>query len=114
MRVDGRTRAEEVLRAWAEEQKAPMVGVLRETQLYVKSLERGLTMFDLPADKVATDLAQWQPVLDWLQPVLLPVVVPETRREPLLPMRRPSVLGAARPLNDLAAGSPILRRPAPA
>jgi chromosome partitioning protein len=115
MRVDGRTRAEEVLRAWADEQKAPMVGLLRETQLYVKSLERGLTVFDLPPEKVEVDLAQWKPVLDWLNPVLIPMAAPETRRESVLPVRRPSVLGAARPLNELAAGGGVLlRRPNPA
>jgi chromosome partitioning protein len=107
MRVDGRTQGGEVLRAWAGEHKTEMVGMLRETQLYVRSLERGLTMFDLPADKAATDLAQWAPILDWLRPVLKPVAVPEARREPVLPVRRPSVLGA-RSLNE----GP-LRRPAP-
>jgi chromosome partitioning protein len=81
----------------------------------VKSLERGLTVFDLPPEKVEMDLAQWKPVLDWLNPVLIPMVAPETRRESVLPVRRPSVLGAARPLNELAAGGGVLlRRPNPA
>ena len=66
MRVDGRTRAAEVLQAWAAERKLPMIGQLRETQLYVRSLERGLTLFDLPADKVEQDLAQWAPITQWL------------------------------------------------
>jgi chromosome partitioning protein len=98
MRVDGRTNASAVLRAWSEENKVPMVGTLRETQLYVRCLERGLTLFDLPADKTATDMAQWQPVLDWLEPVLKPVPVPESRREPVLARRPVTVLGA-RPLH---------------
>jgi chromosome partitioning protein len=72
MRVDTRTKATEVLRAWAAEQKIPMVGMLRETQLYVKCLERGLTLFDLPASHVATDMAQWKSILDWLAPVVTP------------------------------------------
>ena len=98
MRVDGRTSAAKVLDQWAQEHKVPMIGVLRETQNYVRSLERGLTLFDLPADKVQTDLAQWQPIVDWLRPVLMPVALPEARREPVLPARRVSVLGA-RPLH---------------
>ena len=101
MRVDGRTNAAETLRAWSQEAGMEMIGHLRETQLYVRSLERGLTMFDLPADKAAPDLAQWAPILQWLRPVLLPVAVPETKREPVLPVRRPSVLGA-RPLHTPA------------
>ena len=110
MRVDGRTSAGEVLRAWAGEQGVDIPGVLRETQLYVRSLERGLTLFDLPADKVAADLAQWAPILEWLQPVLVPVVQPEARREPVLPARRPSVL-QGRPLGETARASVLGGRP---
>ena len=73
MRVDGRTRAGEVLQAWSEALGMPYLGSLRETQLYVRSLERGLTLFDLPAAQAATDLAQWQPILDWVAPVFAPV-----------------------------------------
>lgn len=98
MRVDGRTRAAEQLQAWAGEHAVDMVGMLRETQLYVRSLERGLTLFDVAPSQVAADLAQWEPILKWLKPVLQPVAVPEQRREPILPVRRPSVLGA-RPLH---------------
>lgn len=99
MRVDGRTNAAEVLRAWAEEHKVPMLGVLRETQLYVKALERGLTLFDVPPEKVAADMRQWEPILEWLRPVVNPVVAPEPKKETLLPQRRVPVLGA-RPLNE--------------
>ena len=98
MRVDGRTHAADVLRAWAGEQQVEMIGMLRETQLYVKALERGLTLFDVAPSQVATDLAQWDPILQWLRPVLLPVAQPEARRESILPVRRGSVLGA-RPLH---------------
>jgi chromosome partitioning protein len=99
MRVDGRTSGAEVLQAWAREQAVEMIGTLRETQLYVKSLERGLTVFDYAPPLVARDLAQWEPIVQWLKPVLLPPVAPpELRREGILPVRRPPVLGA-RPLS---------------
>jgi chromosome partitioning protein len=99
MRVDSRTDAAQVLRAWAAEHKVPMVGMLRETQVYVRSSEYGQTLFDLPADRFKFDLGQWAPILEWLHPVLKPVAVPVPKREPILPQRRPSVLGA-RPLNE--------------
>lgn len=101
MRVDTRTRASEVLRAWAQEQGLPMIGQLRETQLYVRALERGMTLFDLPAEKAAQDLAQWAPILQWLKPVLMPPVPVETLpRDPSrLPARMSGVLAGARPLN---------------
>jgi chromosome partitioning protein len=98
MRVDGRTSGADVLRTWAREHEVEMAGMLREAQVYVKSLERGLTVFDYVPSQVATDLAQWEGILQWLKPVLLPVAQPEQRREPVLPVRKPSVLGA-RPLH---------------
>jgi chromosome partitioning protein len=102
MRVDGRTNAADTLRAWAAEQKVEMVGTLRETQNYVRSLERGLTLFDVPPEKVAADMAQWEPILQWLRPVLKPAPVAEPRpRESVLSSGlRGTVLGGARALNE--------------
>jgi chromosome partitioning protein len=74
MRIDGRTNGAAVLRQWAEAIGVPFVGTLRETQLYTRALERGLTIFDLPRTQAATDLEQWQAVLDWLEPVVSPPV----------------------------------------
>jgi chromosome partitioning protein len=67
MRLDARTSAGALLETWAAQHKLPYVGALRETQAYVRSVEQGLTLFDLPASKVQTDLAQWQPIVDWVQ-----------------------------------------------
>ncbi|MES2511832.1 MAG: ParA family protein [Pseudomonadota bacterium] len=72
MRIDGRTNAMQTLKDWSETLGLPFLGALRETQLYVKSLERGMTIFDLPPQIAATDLKQWQPILGWLENVLYP------------------------------------------
>ena len=72
MRIDGRTSAAKTLQAWSESLGMPFLGALRETQLYVRSLERGMTIFDLPASAAAQDLQQWQPILQWLRPTLYP------------------------------------------
>jgi chromosome partitioning protein len=69
MRIDARTRAADALRIWAEGLKVPFLGVLRETQVYVKALENDLTVFDLPAQTHSADLQQWEPILEWLRPV---------------------------------------------
>ena len=95
MRVDSRTKGEESLRQWAGALKLPFLGALRETQTYVKCLEHGLTIFDMPPAKVETDLAQWQPILQWLQPVLKPVpadapMVARVTRPVLAPGSHPS------------------------
>src|SRR5206468_9877679 len=95
----------DTLRAWAQENNVPMIGVLRETQNYVRCIERGQTLFDAPRDKIsAPDIAQWEPITQWLKPVVMPAPVAEVRREPILPVRKPSVLGT-RPLHDTSRGS---------
>ncbi len=91
MRVDARTKAAETLREWARTLDVPFLGVLRETQLYVKSLENGLTMFDLPASAHGADLLQWDPVLEWLSPIAkvthasrVPATVPAAEPVPVV------------------------------
>jgi chromosome partitioning protein len=90
MRLDSRTKGGEVLKEWATAMKLPFIGVLRETQAYVKCVEQGLTLFDMPAAQAQADVEQWQPILQWLGPLLL--------RAPkaVEPLRRPSQ-GAATP-----------------
>ncbi|MBL0727153.1 ParA family protein [Piscinibacter sp. HJYY11] len=83
MRLDARTKADETLREWAGKHEIPFIGVLRETQGYVRCVEQGLTLFDLPPSKVESDLAQWQPILQWLHPVLHPKPVPAPVSRPI-------------------------------
>ena len=72
MRLDARTKAAEVLQAWATSLSVPFITVLREAQVYVRCIDKGLSVFDLPASQVQTDIAQWKPMLDWLQPIMQP------------------------------------------
>jgi chromosome partitioning protein len=67
MRVDARTKGAERLEAWAREHGLPYLGPVRESQLYVRNAEQGLTLFDLAGAKVEPDFAQWKPVIDWLE-----------------------------------------------
>jgi chromosome partitioning protein len=66
MRLDARTRGAGRLDAWAAQNGLPYIGSIREAQVYPRNAEQGLTLFDLPPAKVAADLAQWQPVVDWV------------------------------------------------
>jgi chromosome partitioning protein len=72
MRLDARTKSAEVLQAWATDLSVPFIAVLRESQIYVRCIEKGLSIFDLPHSQVQTDIAQWKPIVDWLQPVMQP------------------------------------------
>ncbi len=72
MRLDARTEAAEVVRAWALNQGLSFIAALRESQAYVRCIEQGLTLFDLEAAEVEADLDQWKPILHWLRPILQP------------------------------------------
>jgi chromosome partitioning protein len=100
MRLDGRTRAGEVLAAWATALELPFIGVLRDTQVYVRCVERGLTIFDLPAAQAEVDRAQWRPILDWLAPVMLPA--PAAEAPVVRPTRPCTAAPAPRPQTRVA------------
>ena len=70
MRIDMRTRGERELREWAQALDLPFLGVLRESQTYVRCVERGLSIFDMPASRVQIDLDQWQAITTWLTDTL--------------------------------------------
>ena len=108
MRLDARTKAAEVLQAWATSLSVPFIAVLRETQVYVRCIEKGLSVFDLPASQVQTDIAQWKPILDWLHPIMQPAqrTADEVQRTPArIPVTTsPAVNGAA--TRELARRAP--------
>jgi chromosome partitioning protein len=110
MRLDARTKSAEVLRAWAASLTVPFIAVLRESQNYVRCIEKGLSVFDLPAAQVPTDLAQWQPILDWLHPIMQPAqrTADEVQRTPL--QVRASTSAVA---NDVTTCEPAPRAPDP-
>ncbi len=72
MRVDMRSKALPLLQAWAARQQLPFIGTLRDTAAYVHCVNRGLSLFDLPPGRLGADLAQWAPIIDWLQPLIQP------------------------------------------
>ena len=115
MRIDTRTRTPQVLKEWATGLGMPFLGVLRESQAYVQCLERGMTIFDLQADRVPTDLRQWEPILNWLRPQLAVAPATPTPLQPAaaaapLPARAP-VPPAVLPSRLLASRPPVTPAP---
>jgi hypothetical protein len=98
MRLDARTKGAEVLASWARDLKLPFIGVIREAQAYVRCVEQGLTVFDLADAQAQIDVAQWQPIVAWLEPVLRKVWRPELRGNPSVVRRTTS--GIDLPLAD--------------
>ena len=66
MRTDERTLAAGEMRDFVRRLNVPLLTTLRPTQNYLHLAARGLTLFDMPAARVARDLAQWQPLCEWL------------------------------------------------
>ena len=67
MRVDQRTRAAEQLQRFVEAVGLPVLGYLRDTQNYVQLAAHGLTLWDVAPSRVEKDVAQWQPLLRWIE-----------------------------------------------
>ena len=66
MRVDARTIAADKLHEFVDALGLPVLGYLRDTQNYIHLAARGLSLFDVAPGRVEKDLAQWQPICDWL------------------------------------------------
>jgi len=67
MRVDGRTKAAQQLEDYLAESGFPVVGFLRNAQVYVRAAEEGLSIFDMPPSRVTRDLQQWSSLLQWMR-----------------------------------------------
>ena len=66
MRVDARTIAADKLHAFVDSLDLPVLSYLRDTQNYVHLAAHGLTLFDVAPGRFEKDLAQWQPICEWL------------------------------------------------
>jgi len=67
MRVDPRTRAAATLEQFLSQYDLPVLTYLRDTVVYVNAAFNGKSIFDLPHYQAERDLAQWQPVIEWLK-----------------------------------------------
>ena len=98
MRIDGRTKAADILEEWAASVNLKFLGVLREAQAYVRCVEQGLTLFDLPPAQTQIDMAQWAPILEWVEPVLRSTRRPPVGLESRAPRAEPAPLARSRPM----------------
>lgn len=66
MRIDTRTRAAATLQSYLENSGFPLLGNVRDAQIYALAAEQGVSIFDIRPSQVARDLQQWAPILHWL------------------------------------------------
>ncbi len=67
MRVDPRTRAAATLEQFLKQYDLPVLTYLRDTMVYVNAAFNGKGIFDLPSYQAERDLAQWQPLIEWVK-----------------------------------------------
>ena len=67
MRVDPRTRAAATLEQFLHQYDLPVLTYLRDTMVYVNAAFNGKGIFDLPHYQAERDLAQWQPLIEWVK-----------------------------------------------
>lgn len=67
MRVDPRTRAATQLITFLREHDMPLVGWLRDTQMYPNAAFNGESVFDLPPSLAERETQMWQPIIDWVR-----------------------------------------------
>lgn len=110
MRLDGRTGAGEITEDWAASVGLPYIGALRAAQVYVRAVENGIGIFDMPEAVTQVDRSQWLPILDWVEPVFGPSLIasaPADRAQAaakVVPLR-PITAATATPPVVAAAGS---------
>lgn len=56
----------QVLMAFLNRVHIPLVGCIRDTQHYVRLMDSGLSVFDVPSAKMRRDLDEWRDITDWL------------------------------------------------
>ncbi|MEZ0231855.1 MAG: AAA family ATPase [Methylophilaceae bacterium] len=66
MRIDSRTRSAASLQAYLAKSGFPVMGNIRDAQIYALAAEQGISLFDIRPSQVSRDLQQWAPLLHWI------------------------------------------------
>lgn len=67
MRQNVRTQSHQKLTEFIRDKELPLLATIRDTQLYLQTLPRGLTLFDLPAQRFTRDREAWRGIENWLK-----------------------------------------------
>lgn len=108
MRMDSRTSVEQVTEEWAASVNIPYVTSLRMAQVYVRAVENGISIFDMPEKLCEIDRKQWEPVLAWAEPIFFP----RAADNPAHSGGHTGKVVALRPVDARPTGAAISRFPA--
>jgi chromosome partitioning protein len=115
MRLDAHGEAADALLAWSQEQKVQILAVLPQSPAYVRCIDNGLTLFDLPLEEMEADLAHWKPLMQWLRPLVRPAAnsseplpaaghAPRNGPPPVIDQPRPEPTSQVKPFPSVTAG----------
>ena len=65
-RVRTNTNYFKVLVSFLDQVNMPLLTSIRDTQNYIRAMDGGISVFDLPRSRVVRDMDQWGPILAWL------------------------------------------------
>ena len=82
-RVRENTLAYRKLMRFLESLNIPIVGVLRDSQSYVRAVEQGLGVHELPYSQSARDVESWAPLIGWLERRMATALTPRDLMSPL-------------------------------
>ena len=114
MRVDRRPKAAARMQAWAAEHGLDYAGSVRASRLYPHGAEHGLTVFDAQPARVEADLAQWRPVVDWIDAAWAEAERIDARARTAIPVSAPSIAPQAAARHRPAARAPLSAQAGPA
>jgi chromosome partitioning protein len=75
-RVKRNTRAYQALMRFLESLRIPVVGVLADSQNYIRAAEAGLGVHELKASQARDDVASWESIIGWLEARKAPQLAP--------------------------------------
>ncbi|MFM9834968.1 MAG: AAA family ATPase [Methylophilaceae bacterium] len=67
MRISERTKAAAKLAEYLAESEFPVMGYLRNAQIYAHAAEAGMSLFDMSPYKARKDIEQWSALLKWIK-----------------------------------------------
>lgn len=88
-RVRERTIACRRLRRFLSRLSIPVVGLIRDSQNYVRAAQNGLAIHEMPPSRVGKDLAQWEAISLWLESRLAMPLSPRDLLRPAVPATPP-------------------------
>jgi chromosome partitioning protein len=75
-RVRKHTRVFGKLERFLNSLEIPFVATLRDSQNYIRAVEDGIGIFEMPISETQKDRAQWRPLLNWIETRPVQAVMP--------------------------------------